>query len=189
MQRHANPLTLLDACAVVNLYATRWMGPILAAVGGPVVDVVAREAQFVWRGGSGDDAREREQVDVQPFVTAGLLQVLSTEEEDELRTFVDLTLIVGDGEAMTAALAIHRGFVVVTDDRKASRILTERGVTLRGTLDLVKVWSEIETPASDVLSTALSDLRQRASYLPPKGHPLREWWDDILNVAKDSSTK
>src|SRR5687768_17510547 len=83
------PLTLLDACAVLNLYATRSMGPILMAVNGPVgvADVVAGEAQFVLRGGIGTDAREREPVDLQPLLNDDLLKVISSNIEEELLTF------------------------------------------------------------------------------------------------------
>jgi predicted nucleic acid-binding protein len=180
------PLTLLDACAVVNLYATRCMGPILAAVNGPVaiVDVVAREAQFVFRGGAGDDAREREPVDLQLFVNDGLLAVIATEIEEELLTFVDLAVEIDEGEAMTAALAIHRGCVVVTDDRKASRVMTARGVSLRGSLDLIRLWSEGAAPTAETLRGALIDLRQRGNYEPARSHALRVWWEDVLELPQ-----
>lgn len=46
---------------------------------------------------------------------------LVSEEEE---TYVNLALQLDDGEAATGALAIHRGAVVATDDRKAIRILT-----------------------------------------------------------------
>jgi predicted nucleic acid-binding protein len=177
------PLTLLDACAVLNLYATRWMGSILAAVGGPVgvAEVVAREAQFVLRGGDGEDAREREPVDLQPLLNDSLLQVISSDVEEELLTFVDLSQEVGEGEAMTAALAVHRGCIVVTDDRKASRILIARGVVLRTSLDLIRAWSESPIVTQEMLRTALIDLRHRGNYDIQRGHPLREWWDEVMN--------
>jgi predicted nucleic acid-binding protein len=179
------PSTLLDACVVVNLYATRWMGPILAANGGSfaVVDVVAREAQYVFRGGSGDDAREREPVDLQSLHVEGKLAVISAEDEEEFLTFIDLSLEVGEGEAMTAALAIHRGCAVVTDDRKATRVLIERGVAVRSSLSLISVWSESAAISSDVLSAALLDLRERGRYEPARGHPLRAWWDQAMASA------
>jgi predicted nucleic acid-binding protein len=177
------PLTLLDACAVLNLYATRWMGPILAVVHGPVgvADVVAREAQFVLRGGTGEDAREREPVDLQPLLSDGLLEVIFSDVEEELLTFIDLSQEVGEGEAMTASLAIHRGCIVVTDDRKASRVLVARGVELRTSLDLIRVWSESQIVTRAELRAALTDLQQRGNYDLQRGHPLREWWDEVMN--------
>jgi predicted nucleic acid-binding protein len=174
--------TLLDACAVVNLYATRRMSKIIAAMDGPVavVDIVAREAQFVWRGGNGDDAREREPVDLQLFFDDGLLSVISSDDEDELLTFIDLTAVIGEGEAMTAAVAIHRGCTVVTDDRKASRELTARGVSLRTSLDLAQAWHESAGIPESVLRSALADLRQRGTYEPARAHPPSGWWDRIM---------
>jgi predicted nucleic acid-binding protein len=182
VQKQAAPLTLLDACAVVNLYATRWMGAILAANGGPfaVADVVMREARFVLHGGAGEDAREREPVDLQSLQDAGLLEVIASDDEEELLTFIDLSAEIDDGEAMTAALAMHRGCIVVTDDRKASRVLVARGVALRTSLDLIRVWSTSPRLTRATVRTALADLRQRGNYDPPRGHPLRDWWDDMM---------
>jgi predicted nucleic acid-binding protein len=179
------PPTLLDACAVVNLYATRWMGAILAANGGPfaVAEVVMREAQFVLRGGTGEDAREREPVDRQSLQDAGLLEMITSDDEEELLTFIDLSAQIDDGEAMTAALAMHRGCIVVTDDRKASRVLVAHGVVLRTTLDLIRTWSNGSTVTQEIVRVALADLRQRGNYDPPKGHPLRDWWDDVMTLA------
>ncbi len=182
VDRGDQPLTLLDACAVVNLYATRAMGPILATIDGPVaiVDVVAHEAQYVFRGGDGEDARERVPVALQPFIDGSLLEIVSSDDEAELLTFVDLSQDIGEGEAMTAALAIHRGCIVVTDDRKASRVMLDRGVKLRTSPELIRVWSQRSRIPESVLLAALIDLRQRGRYEPPRSHPLRDWWDEIM---------
>ena len=178
-------LTLLDACAVVNLYATRRLGSILIASGGPfaVADVVAQEAQFVLRGGTGKDAKEREPVDLQPLLNEGFLDMISTEDEQELLTFIDLSQDLGAGEAMTAALAMHRGCVVVTDDRKAARMLLERKVIVRSSLDLIRVWSEHSALTQETLRAALVDLRHRGNYDPPRSHPLRGWWDATMKAS------
>lgn len=182
MPGSARQTTLLDACAVVNLFASRRMAEIVAAVEGPVaiVDVVEREAQFVFRGGAGDDAREREPIDLRPLLAADLVEVIATDVEEELLTFLDFSQEIGQGEAMTAALAIHRSCVVVTDDRKASRVLRSRGVAIRTSLDLVRAWADRHTLDRARLAIALTDLRQRGTYEPPKSHPIRQWWDDAI---------
>lgn len=178
-------VTLLDACAVVNLYATRRMDQILATIDGPVavVDVVEREAQYVFQGGDGEDAREREPIDLQSLVFQGVLTVIEATHEEELLTFIDLTQELDDGEAMTAALAIHRGFTVVTDDRKAVRVLASRAVPLRGTLDVVKTWADRQAIESEALRVVLTDLRERGNYYPSRNHALRRWWDTALNLS------
>ena len=159
------------------------MGQILAAVDGPfaVVDVVAREAQFVLRGGTGEDAREREPVDLQPLLDDGLLEVISTEVEEELLTFIDLSQEIGEGEAMTAALAIHRGCIVVTDDRKASRVLIAGAWSFASPSTSSVSGARIQTLTQEVLRAALTDLPQRGNYDPPRAHPLREWWEEVMN--------
>jgi predicted nucleic acid-binding protein len=146
------------------------------------VDVVAREAQYVFRGGVGEDARERELIALQPVVDDGLLEVLSTDDEEELLTFIGLTQEVGEGEAMTAALAIHRGCIVVTDDRKATRVMLDRGVTLRTSVELIRMWSVRSRIPGDTLRAALTDLRQRGRYESPRSHTLRDWWDEIMGT-------
>jgi hypothetical protein len=177
-------VTLLDACSLVNVYATRMMGQILACVGDSVgvADMVVQEAQYVLRGGDGDDAKEREPINLNPFIASGILHVISTTNEEELLTFIDLTQVVDQGEALTAALAIHRGYTIVTDDRKATRVISGYGVTIRTTIDLIRTWTERQAVPADVARSALLDLRQRGRYEPAHTHPLREWWDHTMEA-------
>ncbi len=174
-------LTLLDACAVINFSATGWMAAILAVIPGrvAVVDHVADEALYVRRGGTGDDARDPEPIDLAPLTVSGILTVLTSEDEHELATFVALTQHLDDGEAMTAALAIHRGALLVTDDRKAERVLAGR-VRLRSTLDVVKAWVDAERIDAAHVRQVLVAISERATYRPSRLHPLRRWWELAL---------
>lgn len=173
---------LLDACSLINLYATRRIAAILASYPEQfgVVDIVRQEAGYVFRGGDGPDATEREPIDLGPLEESSLLATLTAESEDELLTYIDLALEMDDGEAMTGAIAIHRGHTVVTDDRKALRVLTARGVACETTLDLIKGWAEEISASRSELQAVLIDIRQRARYLPHRTHPLRTWWDDLI---------
>lgn len=178
-----SPVTLLDACAVISLYATRWMREILAEIDGgvAVVELVVSEALYVRRGGYGDDARELELIDLTPLITAGALSVIGPDDEEDLHTFIDLAARVrlDDGEAMTAAIAMRRGYVVVTDDRKVEKRLAGQ-LKLRSTLDLISVWAERRNVDPDTLRRALIDVRDRRSYIPPASHPLKPWWDQVM---------
>ncbi len=179
------PLVLLDACVVVNLFASRRMTEIVTLVEGTVaiVETVNRESQYVLRGGDGDDAKEREPVDLLPFTSTGVITILTSDDESELMTFIDLARELDDGEAMTAALAIHRGGIVVTDDQKASRLLRDRGVELRSTLDLCKNWAEFAAESPVSVRTRLLAIRERGRYEPSRSHPLRHWWASMLGEA------
>jgi hypothetical protein len=78
-------VTLLDACAVLSLYATRRMAEIVAVVSGPVAvaDAVIQEALYVRRIVEG--VQEREPVDLSPLVASGILSVIGTRDEDPPR--------------------------------------------------------------------------------------------------------
>lgn len=178
----SSQLVMLDACAVVNLWACRRMAEVVAVVDGRVAiaEIVQKGAQYVLTGGSGPNALEREPVDLAQFAAAGALAVIATSDEDELTTFIDLTRQLDDGEAMTLALALHRSGVIVTDDRKAIRVANEIGVAMLTSLDLVKSWSELASIARSELRSTLLDLRERGRFEPSRQHPLRHWWIDVL---------
>lgn len=57
----AVPQILLDACCLLNLYATRRLDEILVAVQGrfAAAERVAAEALYIRRGGDGEDADGR----------------------------------------------------------------------------------------------------------------------------------
>lgn len=160
------------------------MAEMIAVIQGSVsiVEIVRNESQFVLRGGDGEEAKEREPVELRQFISTGAITVMASNDESELMTFIDLTLELDDGEAMTAAVAIHRGGIVVTDDRKASRVLQERNVPLLSTLDVCKNWVASTDEAPEFIRAALIAIRERGRYEPPKRHPLRSWWDAILQA-------
>lgn len=170
---------LLDACAVLSLYATQRIAEILDAMPGPVAvaDLVVGEAQFIRH--VEDDQVQLERVDLDFLIESGRLDVIAAESEEELLTFIDLTVDLDDGEAMSAALAIQRDCVLVTDDRKAERILAGR-VQMRSTLEVVKHWAEVRRIALPELRAALIGIDQRG-YRPARRHQFYGWWESILS--------
>lgn len=169
---------ILDACAVLSLYATQRIQDILDALSASVAvtDVVLGEALYVVH--IVDGQAERERVDLGPLVQTGRMDVIAAESEEELLTFIDLAVDLDDGEAMSAALAIHRDCVLVTDDRKAERLLAGR-VHMRSTLDVVKQWAELRQVPQPEVRAALIGIDQRG-YRPARRHPLYGWWESVL---------
>ncbi|MBA2277398.1 MAG: hypothetical protein H0W06_06500 [Chloroflexia bacterium] len=143
-----------------------------------VTDFVLEEALYIRRVVEGEI--EREPVDLVPLIASGALTIFSADSEAELQTFIDLTVDLDDGEAMTAALAIHRGCVLVTDDRKAERLLAGR-VQLRATLELMRDWARTEGVAADEVRAALTGVYERG-YQAPTRHPLKSWWDAAITA-------
>ena len=178
-------LLLLDACALINLYACGHIVEILSTSPDKfgMVTQVQSEALFVRRGGDGPDARDRVPIDLSDVRSSGLLVLVLEADDDELTTFIDVTVQLGDGEAMTAAIAVHRGHTVVTDDRVALRVIDGRVPTV-ASLDPIKQWVDRENVPQEIARQALFDLRQRGSYTPGMSHPLRSWWEELVDSVK-----
>lgn len=176
---------ILDASCLLNLYATERFGDIAASLREQVAVadyVLEQEALFIRREASADGEDDQFAVDLSPFVSAGLVEVMHLASPSEEATFVALAAIIDDGEAVTAALAIHRGISVATDDRKARRVLSERApsVPLVSTLDLVAQWSETMPVPPTELRTALERMRSGASYVPGPRDPRYQWWLQVM---------
>ena len=176
---------ILDACCLLNLYATDRLREIAMAL--PYQFVVAdyvleREALYVWLPDSIGGPTERIHIDVSPLVAEGLITVVRLEHPEEEALFVDLAASVDDGEAVTGALALCRGYLLATDDRKARRILSEhgQGVGLVSTLELVKSWAEAASITDSELRHALEAIRSGASYVPGERDPHYEWWQELM---------
>lgn len=177
-------IALLDSCSLLNLYATRRLAEILRALGVrfAVAAAVASEAVYVLGGGEGEAATEREPVDLRPLIASGLLDVWSPESEAEYVSFVNFAAELDDGEAMTCALALHRGGAVVTDDRKTLRILPRLAPGARAltTSQVLRLWSDVSGVDSSVLRAALLDVQARGRFTPGKHDPLADWWGRVI---------
>lgn len=179
-------LLLLDASCLLNLYATERFRDIALALShhlGVADYVLEQEALYVWRPSPTEPREERVPIDLSSLVQEGVLDVLRLEHHDEETTFVDLAALIDDGEAITAALAIHRECAVATDDRKARRVLAERApaVLLVSTLELLKEWAEKASITAADLRSAMLAMRSGASYMPGERDPLYEWWNAIVH--------
>ena len=176
---------ILDASCLLNLYATERFGDIAASLHEQVAVadyVLEEEALFIRREASADGEDDQLLVDLSPFVSEGLVEAMRLASPSEEATFVALAAIIDDGEAVTAALAVHRGCSVATDDRKARRVLSERAPTvpLISTLDLVAQWAETMSVPLLELRTALERMRSGASYVPGPHDPRYQWWLEVM---------
>lgn len=179
------PTLILDACCLINLYATgrlREIASVLPFRLAAADYVLEREALSVWTSAAGNDPPAQEPLDLSQLLDERLLAVERIELPEEEALFVDLAADVDDGEAVTGALALHRRYALATDDRKARRVLSERdpSLPLVSTPELVRDWAERSAlPAAD-LRGALDAIRSRASYVPAERDPLYQWWRHTL---------
>jgi hypothetical protein len=178
---------LLDCCSLLNLYASRRMAEILQVlpVRCAVAEAVISEAAYVLRGGDGEDAAEREPLDLQPFTAFGRIEVWRLETEAEFTSFVGLAAEIDDGEAATCALCFHRAGAVVTDDRKTHRVMARSAsqIPVVTTSQLLKCWAEATHAEEVVLRTMLLDIQTRARFVPGKQDPLLAWWEALIRPS------
>jgi hypothetical protein len=154
------------------------MEEILRANEGPflVAEAVVHEALYIHVHIGG--IREKEPVVLDALLSSGILDVVEPESDDELLTLFDLALQLDDGEAMTGAIALHRGYRMATDDGKSIRLLGAR-LPIVGTLDLVRAWVDARGVPPQSVRETLIGIAERG-YVPGKTHRHWHWWDGVF---------
>jgi predicted nucleic acid-binding protein len=173
---------ILDACCTLNLAATGRMAEIVEQL--PYLFCIGRRAlgEALWLRIPGEEERER--VDLQPLVQLRLLAVHNLQGPAEEALFVRFSGQIADAEAEAAALAILRGYVLATDDRKARRVATADSPLLRltSTLELIQEWQDAAAIPAENVADILHRVADRARYRPRRNHPLWEWWSRLMSV-------
>lgn len=172
---------ILDACCIINLYASGQMGEILKSISKSVAVaayVRDKEALRIYSGHDGDETERYEKIDLQPFIDSGLLIVVSPETEAENISFVNFTVALDDGEAVTGAIAIHRNWSIGCDDRKAISFFAQNTPHLQviSTPELIKYWVETANPPPETVCISIRKIRVQARYEPNLRHKLYLWW-------------
>lgn len=181
-------LLLMDAGCLLNLYATRCLRTIAAALPFQLCladCVLEQEALYVRHTGPNEAEIAREPVDLASLFDEGIIQLMRLEHPGEEVAFVELTSLLIEAEAMTGALALHRGDGVASDDRKARRVLGlyAPSVPLFSTLELLKLWTEMDQVSEEALGAVLVEMQSGANYIPGKHDPLYRWWQSFVPGA------
>jgi hypothetical protein len=174
------PAIILDACGILNLYASGQFVPILTVLGNEwyLPAAVEKESQQ-YRQPDPDDPEKLivSPIDLLPAIKGGILIQCDCESDEETELYVQIAARIGDdGESMGLAIAKCRGWSVLTDDKKARTIATELGVCVIATTEVMKQWSEIVKPSAAELSTVLEAIERFAHYTPGRGAVNLDWW-------------
>ncbi len=179
--RHSH--VVLDACCVLNFCASGQFITILKSIPAQVVVAeVVREKELLTLQRLQDEENEGA-IQFETAIRQGLLLVVDFESELEEETFVNYAFELGDdGESATCAIAIHRGWAVATDDKKAASFFQKEAPHLQvlSTLEIIKSWSEGGNFPSAELRTALRAIRTKGRYVPHRNHPLLGWWENLI---------
>jgi predicted nucleic acid-binding protein len=174
---------ILDIRCIINLYASKNMKNILEAlpeqvmVASYVRDLV--DAKSIYNVPLEGLKRGTEVINLQPFIDDKLLQVVSLENDAEENMVVNFSSVgLGNGEAITAAIALLRQWSLGIDDQMAISFFMRKipQLHLTSTLDTIKHWVEITDPDLTVISHMLKNIQNRASYKPHDSHHLYRWW-------------
>lgn len=143
-----------------------------------VGDAVLGEAQYIWQFDS-DGSRSQFRIDLQPLVAEGILKAVRPESDAEIESYVEFASELDDGEAQAMAIARHRGFILLTDERKALQIAQRADVSV-GTIttpEILRKWAIESDGNAARLSEVLRNIEERARFRPRQNTPGGEWWE------------
>jgi predicted nucleic acid-binding protein len=174
------PAVILDACGMINLYASGRFISILTALQREwyLPAAAERESQTYRQPDPADPEKlVLAQIDLSAAIDGGVLRRCDCESEQEIELYVELASRIGDdGESMGLAIAKCRGWSVLTDDKKARRIAKELGVPVLATTEVVKQWAVATSPGTKELSQVLQAIERFSNYRPGRGAVDHEWW-------------
>ena len=169
---------LLDACCAINLFATPYAGEILAAYAQPIaiVQFVVEHEMLNLAAGLPSEMSSLDK----HLAALGIVTVAMQEEEEE--QFLALASQLDDGEAISAAIAMTRGWAIATDDRRVPTVLAKAGAAMRvvTTPELVELWAEHAQVDRLTLRSVLADIEAKARFCPWRTHPLYAWWQAAI---------
>ncbi|MEY4531147.1 MAG: hypothetical protein RLZZ156_1868 [Deinococcota bacterium] len=178
----------LDSCSLLNLAASGRLAQIAKTLElrfSVIPKVYPNESQFVHQR-DGRVRLEAVALDLSDVVQAGIIHIEADLTPAELELYLefidpDNKNRIDDGEAMTAASAIHRKAGLVTDDRKARRVILERVPTMQiiSSMGLVRMWAEKNGIARPELIEVFENIEICARYTIGKRDAEFDWYKKI----------
>ena len=168
---------LLDACVMINLAASGLYIEDIARRNKATFVMARTTATEVLYLATEDGGEPYEPIDVPQYVRDGELTLVDLTPE-ELVSFMTLARSVDDGEAAMLALAMHRGWAIATDDRKARRVARESipNPELTTTAAILHRWATGADAAPEDIRGMLRKIETKAAYTPRRTDRYREWW-------------
>jgi predicted nucleic acid-binding protein len=175
---------IVDACSLINIYASRRLKQIISAVDGEfhISDQAKSECLTIRQPDPTDLSKLiNVAIDLSETLSDGTLQLCHLDGEQEIGDYVAFAAEVDDGEASCLAIAKSRGWIVATDDQKATRIALDASIQIINTPELIQRWAA-KTSASDAeITEALKNIERFASFRPRKTNPHHEWWTSRID--------
>lgn len=185
----------VDACCLINLLAADCVLPKPVAqkkrskdsavphkshplgMALHVPDIVAAESLYILQPDRDDPAKLlKSPIDLEPYFDSGTLSRCEIEAGDETALFVGYASKLDDGEAACVAIAKNRSWLLATDDRPATRLAVQAGVTVVTTSELLKQWAANTKARKADIITALGNIQRFAKFVPRPNSSEAAWW-------------
>lgn len=170
---------ILDCCSLLNLY-TGWAGlKELRELETKwhICDAVFAETEY---------SREYDAVghkvvvplDIGKVARSGVLKTVRPETDAEFEDYVSFAMEIDDGEAQAIAIAKHRNFILLTDDRRAAKFAARSDIAVRttSTPDVLNTWAGLSVRNEARLHKIIPRIADLAKYSPATESSLYVWW-------------
>lgn len=177
---------IVDACCLINLYASGRIQAIIPACGGSfyVSAQVQRESMSIRQIDPADAALLiPSPINLAPDFSSGLIRECRLETKAEIESYVNFSAEVDDGEASSLAIAKSRKWIIATDDRKAIRLASEAGISVITTPELIERWIKATRPSEDEARQTIHAIERFARFRPRRGTPLHDWWTSLARLT------
>lgn len=172
------PPLLLDACVAINIVAAGPINEVAHAISRRLLVTRQAASEVGHLRDIADGEMVISHVNLNDHIQAGAFEIIEL-TNDEIPLYVELARLVDDGEASTIAVAIERNLPLATDDRKARRLCSERGLAEPiGTVALIRQYCDARALNPTEVARLLTGIAARASFQPPRNDPDLKWWSD-----------
>jgi predicted nucleic acid-binding protein len=171
---------IIDCCSLLNLY-TGWAGLnelIELKKDWLICDAVVNETEYT-REFTKEGAFVKSILDLKPPLQAGLLRVVRSETDAELQDYVNFALEIDDGEAQALAIAKNRGYVLLTDDRRAIKLAGRIDIAVQttSTITILQQWAKLRPENEARLYEVIRRISVLARFSPRSRSADYDWWE------------
>jgi predicted nucleic acid-binding protein len=175
-------VAILDACVLINILASGRAEEILAQTNHRfgICTVVSAESIYLR---AADSNAPPEEVKLDQFLKSRSLTVYGLVNDLDKTRYVDYAAELDDGEAMSLALTVTRGFSLATDDRKARRVFLDEvkdPTRLLSTTQILRNWSKVANLRAGEIKNVLLAVSRRGRFSPRSDDPDFSWWSNAV---------
>ncbi len=174
---------IIDCCSLLNLYTGWGRLAELRALGRTwhVCEAVLQEAEYTREYGA-DGIPVLVPMRMSEVNRDAILLPALIATDAEMEDYVNFASEVDDGEAQALSIAKHRGFVLLTDDRKAMSVARrpDVAVSTTSTSEVLRAWAQLDMQNQARLVEVVRRITALARFRPRTDSADYQWWNACL---------